>query len=1178
MKTLLLSISFSLFLSALFAQTTIITDPVQQAKLKDAKQERIQPWSENAKAVYKENATIFVDAPKSLPRPEGHPTGFFGQKMLNKATHTVLGAPHTDTRNLPLNSEGKLLNPDGIEVDFVVPRGNLRHGWCGTPVPVVAGSASGSRANCPIEVPCDSATNRDANIPGMSAPLTYFKVRWVVVDDGTANSNIDQSDINNLMAELNADFASARINFCTEGARFVTDLTHYGLNADTEDGSLKTTHGDSTAQLINIYVVGTISIPSAGGNAGGYARFPYDPLGGTNIRGGIVLARSNTAIGTHSLSHEMGHVFALHHTFHGVDEVSTCNACYERVTAVDGSGSNGDTEGDWCSDTNPHPANVGVCADPTASNNVCDAFPWNNVPVDNHMSYSFCTNTFTSQQAGRMLCMINTYLGSWTVFGASTCGNLPPVANFSGTPTIYTAPASVTFTDLSQPAGLVTTWTWDFDVTNVGGGTVSPATFSGQTPPTVSYPNPGLYTVRLTATNANGSTIETKTDYINVLAPTTDCDTLYTQLLSPSLTLIGGYLLGPNNYVNGVPNSFAWDGVNTTTNTDFYERFPNPSPGSATVGAVQLGLINFSDTDSSMVLDVVIYNDDGFGAPDLVSGPIGSVVNIEPGGDLGVPGGGFSFVTPWIVFNTPVTPSTATFHAGVHIRNNSANDRLIILSSCAALGGDCAIAEGENDGSNHAGPTLFNYLNNGGVDFDLFIVPMLGEWQATVQATGLGQVAGCDSTLVLLTDTILFSSTMASATFSLDDGTNLSVNTAAEIDSIFLLFTDPGPKTGFIATVNGCGRVDTLKFTLNYVFVESPTADFTKTQANPVCIGAPGVDFTGSPVPGPSITSYTWDFGDGGSAGPLAGNTTNHQYTANGLYYVSLTVTDTAGCSDTEQKLDFVEAVDCSVNAAAAAFSFAPMSACPFQTITFTDASMAVPDPPTSWLWNFGDGNFSTLQNPTHNYTTNGSFTVTLTATNAGGSSVTTSVVTVNCPLAPAVTLTGMAMGQDVGLFWETTTPAVIDQFSLYRSKDGLQFDPVTTVAATGSEQYTFVDPQPGVPRLFYRLTMLDLDGNLSTSNTVEISLGGDSPWIQAFPNPLAPDQPLTLSGLLPEDATVTFRVIDMLGKKAWASQAHFEKGLMVHQLPIGELARGVYLVQVVTDRGARSVMKLVKR
>ena len=52
-------------------------------------------------------------------------------------------------------------------------------------------------------------------------------------------------------------------------------------------------------------------------------------------------------------------------------------------------------------------------------------------------------------------------------------------------------------------------------------------------------------------------------------------------------------------------------------------------------------------------------------------------------------------------------------------------------------------------------------------------------------------------------------------------------------------------------------------------------------------------------------------------------------------------------------------------------------------SVTFSDLSI---DDPTSWLWDFGDsGATSTDQNPIFEYTTEGTYTVSLTATNANG-------------------------------------------------------------------------------------------------------------------------------------------------------------------------------------------------
>ena len=53
------------------------------------------------------------------------------------------------------------------------------------------------------------------------------------------------------------------------------------------------------------------------------------------------------------------------------------------------------------------------------------------------------------------------------------------------------------------------------------------------------------------------------------------------------------------------------------------------------------------------------------------------------------------------------------------------------------------------------------------------------------------------------------------------------------------------------------------------------------------------------------------------------------------------------------------------------------------ETITFTDGSAFNP---TSWLWDFGDGETSTEQNPTHAYAEAGTYTVQLTVENENGS------------------------------------------------------------------------------------------------------------------------------------------------------------------------------------------------
>jgi len=72
--------------------------------------------------------------------------------------------------------------------------------------------------------------------------------------------------------------------------------------------------------------------------------------------------------------------------------------------------------------------------------------------------------------------------------------------------------------------------------------------------------------------------------------------------------------------------------------------------------------------------------------------------------------------------------------------------------------------------------------------------------------------------------------------------------------------------------------------------------------------------------------------------------------------------------------------------------SYKMLTSCLPVAVQFTDISIACPgNTINKWLWNFGDGTTSTLQNPIHSYTNTGSFTVKLTVTTAGNLSNTRS-------------------------------------------------------------------------------------------------------------------------------------------------------------------------------------------
>lgn len=131
-------------------------------------------------------------------------------------------------------------------------------------------------------------------------------------------------------------------------------------------------------------------------------------------------------------------------------------------------------------------------------------------------------------------------------------------------------------------------------------------------------------------------------------------------------------------------------------------------------------------------------------------------------------------------------------------------------------------------------------------------------------------------------------------------------------------------------------------------------------------------------------TSWLWNFGNGQTSTAQNPSVT---YVAPGVYSVSLTVKN-ASSSDIEQKLNYIV-----VDTVRAQFS-SQVAGCIPLVDTFTDQSVGGSGTIVSWLWNFGDGTTSTVQNPIHTYNNQGTYTVSLTVKNSKGCSNTLSVDT----------------------------------------------------------------------------------------------------------------------------------------------------------------------------------------
>jgi len=148
-------------------------------------------------------------------------------------------------------------------------------------------------------------------------------------------------------------------------------------------------------------------------------------------------------------------------------------------------------------------------------------------------------------------------------------------------------------------------------------------------------------------------------------------------------------------------------------------------------------------------------------------------------------------------------------------------------------------------------------------------------------------------------------------------------------------------------------------------------------------------DASASTPNGGTITSYVWNFGDGTPEVVETDPITTHNYTSEGTFNVTLTVFDDEGYSDTAWKLVTVSAP----SNPEASFTYHPAYPVVNYTVTF-NATDSIPNDTliVNYTWDFGDGNITTTTNPiiTHNYTSSGTFNVTLTVYNDAGFNDTT--------------------------------------------------------------------------------------------------------------------------------------------------------------------------------------------
>ncbi len=280
---------------------------------------------------------------------------------------------------------------------------------------------------------------------------------------------------------------------------------------------------------------------------------------------------------------------------------------------------------------------------------------------------------------------------------------------------------------------------------------------------------------------------------------------------------------------------------------------------------------------------------------------------------------------------------------------------------------------------------------------------------------------------------------------------------------------------------------------IDCVTVEVPVvADFDYT------ITCNGVQFYDRSSTTNTITQWNWNFSGSFPSSSTAQNPL-HSFCcfSGGSYTADLTVSAVNSitgdiCTDTYQ----VTIPDYLLNIAAAY----PTQACVGDKLAFTDNSTGQA---VSWIWDFGDGATSALQNPCHTYTQAGTYFIQLGATNQYGC---TNGVGFAMPITiyplPTVNL--------------TTTPA---------PPDVCQGDPVLLTATAGYVNYDWYDTSTGLLLAnttsntynvyqsgVYEVVVTDANGCKETSNSVTAVVHQNPPAIIDGPTDICIGDDLVLS------------------------------------------------------------------
>ena len=276
-------------------------------------------------------------------------------------------------------------------------------------------------------------------------------------------------------------------------------------------------------------------------------------------------------------------------------------------------------------------------------------------------------------------------------------------------------------------------------------------------------------------------------------------------------------------------------------------------------------------------------------------------------------------------------------------------------------------------------------------------------------------LSGCTDLTVNFSDLTDTSSptvgTVTRWTWGFGDGNSLSGTDPVFSANPQHTYVFPGDYQVTLTVETFSGGIQTCTATeikASYIRVRySPTASFVLNNP-PACAVPFNAQFNSTatvpqtPPPAGNITSHEWTFYDTDGTTVLGVSSLedpSFTYSVRGIYPVKLKVTTADGCTDSVTVNDAV-----SINNNIADFTLPTVNVCQNNNLQFFDNSSAGA---VGWSWDFGDMTTPiTGQNPTHRFTSPGTYAVTLTTTFSDGCLVTSSPQNITIEPQPDPTFT----------------------------------------------------------------------------------------------------------------------------------------------------------------------------